>query len=319
MNKWHGQHCARSMAITRQFMTDYDRIQSLLGLCEEYQGHEKTRRALLKYLRTTEYTVTTVPFEMAEQIMETNAMAEDELQAQLAPTEKRIKTANVSAVGAVPTWTPRENCEICHKPGHAATDCLTFMHNEGVCGHWFMHSIGKYKTGCKWGSTCNKKHERPNCEPKAALKNVSSMAIGTLPTNGTAKLQEMQMRDLEGHDLTLMPNETLHWVSNCKIWLQPEHDEETMCSVCDEGHSTITPCENGGGSHSELTKSMGIELTASAVEPDRPFRWVSYAMQVQKDALQVGIVNSMPKRLMLATKAQRRSLGTWNSLYDNDD
>ena len=100
---------------------------------------------------------------------------------------------------------------------------------------------------------------------------------------------------------------------------------ETMCSVCDYGHSTITPCENGGGSHSELTKSMGIELTASAVEPDRPFRWVSYAMQVQKDALQV----AMPKRLMLATKAQRRSLGTWahstqsqsslNSLYDSDD
>jgi len=84
-------------------MTDYDRIQFLLGLCEEYQGHEKTRRALLKYLRTTEYTVTTVPFEMAEQIMETNAMAEDELQAQLAPTEKQIKTENVSAVGAVPT------------------------------------------------------------------------------------------------------------------------------------------------------------------------------------------------------------------------
>ena len=107
------------------------------------------------------------------------------------------------------------------------------------------------------------------------------------------------------------------------LWLQPEHDGETMCSVCEEGHSTITPCENVGGSHSELTKSMGIELTASAVETDRPFRWVSYEMQAQKSELQV----SVPKMLKLSTANQRRSAGTWahstqsslNSLYDSDD
>ena len=45
--------------------------------------------------------MTTMPFEMAEQIIEKTAMAEDELQAQLAPTDKHITNANVNAVGAV--------------------------------------------------------------------------------------------------------------------------------------------------------------------------------------------------------------------------
>ena len=58
-----------------------------------------------------------------------------------------------------------ETCKICDKPGHNACDCLRFMQREGPCGHWFMHSIGIYETGCTYGASCKKKHERPSIEP----------------------------------------------------------------------------------------------------------------------------------------------------------
>ena len=79
-----------------------------------------------------------------------------------------------------------EICQICAKAGHNARDCLLFMQREGTCGHWFMHSIGIYETGCTYGASCKKKHERPSIEPpennvvNAAgnAKPVSSMSTG---------------------------------------------------------------------------------------------------------------------------------------------
>ena len=58
-----------------------------------------------------------------------------------------------------------ETCALCEKPRHDARDCLVFMQREGVCGHWFMHHIGKYRSGCTFGDSCRKNHERPSSEP----------------------------------------------------------------------------------------------------------------------------------------------------------
>ena len=75
---------------------------------------------------------------------------------------------------------------ICAKSGHNARDCLLFMQREGTCGHWFMYSIGIYETGCTYGASCKKKHERPSIEPPetnvvtaaGCAKPVSSMSTG---------------------------------------------------------------------------------------------------------------------------------------------
>ena len=59
-------------------------------------------------------------------------------------------------------------CPICSKPGLMACDCLIFMQNEGTCGHWFMHSIGRYKPGCMYGDTYTKRHARQAKEPEVS-------------------------------------------------------------------------------------------------------------------------------------------------------
>ena len=53
--------------------------------------------------------------------------------------------------------------------------------------------------------------------------------------------------NLEGHNLTLIPNETEGRMNNFKMQLQPEHDENTLCTDHKEGHSEIKPCGNVGG------------------------------------------------------------------------
>ena len=39
---------------------------------------------------------------------------------------------------------------------------------EGTCGHWFMHSIGRYKTGCRYGDAYRKRHARLGKEPEVS-------------------------------------------------------------------------------------------------------------------------------------------------------
>ena len=98
-------------------------------------------------------------------------------------------------------------CKICSKPGHNARDCLLFMQREGTCGHWFMHSIGIYRTGCTYGTACIHKHERPSNEPPENGADadvpgtpVSTMATGAIPNTNGAKPVLKEMTNEEGKE-----------------------------------------------------------------------------------------------------------------------
>ena len=276
--------------------TDYNRIEFLLALCEQYQGHSKTKRALLKELHKEGTCLTNALFNVAVPIMETAAKFEDELNAQM--SAGKLSTAAVNTVCAdvkreahkdkVGARKGLETCKICDKPGHNARDCLQFMLREGTCGHWFMHSIGIYNTGCSYGRTCKKKHDRPNFEPPenevvtaaGSATRVSSMAAGAVPeTNGGKPvMQELPVSELKTKEFTIMPNETNYWLNSNKIWMQPKDEDDSLCQTCETEHSQITPCSSGG-QHSLLGHQMACALAVSAVEPDKPFRWASYSSQ----------------------------------------
>lgn len=162
-----------------------------------------------------------------------------------------------------------------------------------------MHSIGIYETGCTYGSTCKKKHKRPSIEPpendvvtaagnakpvssmSTGAKRVSIMAMGASPeANGDEYvLKELAVSEIESRDFNVAPNKTNYWIKNKKIWLQPEGEEGTLCQHCDEGHSTITPCSDGG-QHLLLSQQMALALAASSQDPNNPLKWASYASQV---------------------------------------
>ena len=119
------------------------------------------------------------------------------------------------------------------------------MKQEGTCGHWFMHSIGIYDTGCTYGSACKQKHERPSIEPPendvvtatGNAKPVSSMSTGAtrvsvMATGASPKvdgdeyvLKELAVSEIESMDFNLAPNKTNYWIKNNTIWLQPECDD----------------------------------------------------------------------------------------------
>ena len=71
--------------------TDYNRIKFLLALCEQYQGHSKTKRVLLKKLHRQGICLTNAPFSMAVPIMETTAKFKDELNAQMGLNRLKIR------------------------------------------------------------------------------------------------------------------------------------------------------------------------------------------------------------------------------------
>ena len=251
-------------------------------------------------------TFTNVPFSVAAPIIGAAAVFEDEISAQMGPTvnEKRTETA-VMAVGA--NGDPERNtkmgagavetCAICEKPGHNARDCLVFMQREGVCGHWSMHHIGKYRSGCNYGDSCRKKHERPSSEPvensKRAATNatqVAAMATKTVPDThgGKPVLKEINASDMADQTFPLIPNDTGNWMCCNKVWLQPEDDDTTMCTNCQEGHSVIKPCKLGGR-HSGILHQMAMEMSISAVEEQRPFRWMPYGVGVQREAIDANV------------------------------
>ena len=148
------------------------------------------------------------------------------------------------------------------------------------------------------------KHERPSIKPpendvvadagrnqaaakpissmSAVAKRVSVMATGASPEahGGEYSLQELTVSEMESGDLHLAPNKTQFWMKNNKIWLQPEGDDDTVCKNCHEGHSVITPC-NDGGQHFLLLKNMVSDLAVSSTHPDVPLKWASHATQVQ--------------------------------------
>ena len=286
----------------QQPKTDYDRINFLLDLCAAYQGHTKTRRALLKALYSQGTTLTNAPFREAVPIIGKFAKFEDEINAQMGAAEdtRMEKKAAVNTAGAAHNQRERgtrmgaggpEICNICAKPGHNARDCLQFMQREGTCGHWFMHSLGIYRTGCDFGSQCKKKHERPKGEPPenatvavpVGTKRTAAMATGAVPiTNGgKPKIQEMGLADISGKTFAVfMPSKATVWIKCNRMWLQPKDENDMVCQNCNTCHSLIETCEDGG-THSLQYHEMACELAATAVEADRTFKWVPYSVQVQ--------------------------------------
>ena len=103
----------------------------------------------------------------------------------------------------------------------------------------------------------------------------------------------------------LIPNHAGNWMCCNKVWLQPEDDETTMCTNCQEGHSIIKPCKLGGR-HSGILHQMAMEMSISAVEEQRPFRWMPYGVQVQRDAIEanVSLATATRTRFPVFTRAR---------------
>ena len=92
--------------------------------------------------------------------------------------------------------------------------------------------------------------------------------------------KELAISQIQPEEFKLAPNKTNYWLQNNKIWLQPEGEGESLCQNCDEGHSHITPCSDGG-QHSLLSQQMASALAASSRDPNVPLKWASYASQVR--------------------------------------
>ena len=259
--------------------------------------------------------ITNVPFSEAAPIIAMAATFEDEISAQMKTADKDHRATAVNAatpgknkftgMGAGQGAGSAEVCNICERTGHNARDCLQFMQREGVCGHWFMHSIGKYSTGCMYGSGCKKKHERPIAEPvenengnenTERARQAKIMATATLPeTNGGKPvLKGLQLGEID-QQFSMIPNDTGYWLCENKTWLQPETDDITGCTNCNMTHSAIQPCADGGY-HSALYHNMALQLQISAVETGRPFRWISYDTQMVKDGTDAKVMTTMATR-----------------------
>ena len=89
------------------------------------------------------------------------------------------------------------------------------------------------------------------------------------------------MADVKDRGFALVPNKTPWWIKNNKAWLQPANDAESLCQTCDEGHSHIAKCSDGG-CHSKLTHEMACALATSAVETAQPFTWLPYETQTRQ-------------------------------------
>ena len=199
----------------------------MLKLCAEYQGHTKTKRTLLKTLHKKGINITNVPFNVALPIIRSAAFFEDEINVQMGDDSDIAGAVAAASVNTVGAGSGTEQCKICSKPGHNARDCLQFMQREGTCGHWFMHSIGKYRTGCTYGSACRKKHERPSIEPpeNAAVgdndnaKPVATMATGVIPNTNGGKpvVLEMQPKDVVDQKFAISQNETGWWIKSNRM------------------------------------------------------------------------------------------------------
>ena len=129
-----------------------------------------------------------------------------------------------------------------------------------------------------------------NANPVSSMstgaKRVSIMATGASPndTGLHATMEyvckELAVSQIQPEEFKLVPNETNYGLQTNNIWLQPEGEEESLCQNCDEGHSHITPCSDGG-QHSSLSQQMASALAASSRYPNVPLKWSSCASQVR--------------------------------------
>ena len=156
--------------------TDYrdDRLEFkfLLRLCGQYQRTDKTKRKLIQQLRTIDKTLMNAPFAEAAAMIEATPSSHDEAEAQMG----RGRVATAVTVNTIMGTGMAKPCRICSAPGHAVRDCMVFMKRTGTCGHWFMHSIGKYQTGCRYGDNCKLAHKRPEVEPEEDTQQVKVAA-----------------------------------------------------------------------------------------------------------------------------------------------
>ena len=117
----------------------------------------------------------------------------------------------------------------------------------------------------------------------------------------------MQVSDMTDQNFVLIPNNTGNWVCSNKVWLQPEDNDTsmTLCANCKEGHSTIKLCKNGER-HSGMLHQMALEMSISAIEEQRPFRWMPYGVQVQKEATETDVPLTTATRTRFPVIARRR-------------
>ena len=79
--------------------TDMDRIEDILKMVEQYQGHNKTRKKYLQRLFSTGHSDTTVPYDMAEPIIGTAARAIGRLDAVLGESKWKTVGVNITHTG----------------------------------------------------------------------------------------------------------------------------------------------------------------------------------------------------------------------------
>ena len=292
--------------------TDTDRIEDILKLVEQYQGHKKTRKKYLQSLVSTGYSDTTVPYDMAEPIIGTAARAIDRLDALLGESKVKPVAVNTTRTGtgqqtAATGHSGGAVCKICAKPGHVARDCLSFMERKGVCKRWFMHGcLGKWGKGCEF-ENCRYKHERSDEEPEEEPVHVQCNAVGVTADPTEITVQDLQTLRMSGSTLPI--NNTNHWLNRSKFWMQPE-DDSSLCTGCNTEHSVIQPC-TGGGRHSMMPTEM--QRDAEAIR----CRWIPFSVQqaADRNTAVVSTMRATPTRtLVLATRSERKTAGV--GFYD---
>jgi hypothetical protein len=172
-------------------------------------------------------------------------------------------------------------------------------------------------------------------------KKVSVMATGASPGDNGDKyvLEELPASEIKQGNFHLVPNETIYWILNNKVWLQPENESDTMCRNCDEGHSQLTPCSDGG-QHSLLSHHMASTLAASSKDPNPPLRWASYKAQLvaaldvhESSVLAVGTRVGSPPAYRMDRRARKAACSSisaktcvaakdanmYSCLYNDDD
>ena len=121
----------------------------------------------------------------------------------------------------------------------------------------------------------------------------------------TPVLLEVHASDMADQKCILIPNNAGNWVCCNKVWLQPKDDDTSMCTHCQEGHSIIKPCKLGGR-HSGMLHHMALEMSISSVEEQRPFRWMPYGVQEQKEAIEANVSLTTATRTRFPVMDRRR-------------
>ena len=146
-------------------------------------------------------------------------------------------------------------CPICNKAGHVARDCLIFMQNEGTCGHWFMHSIGRYKTGCRYGDACTKRHARPEKDPEVSPRQDGGeqrgQQVNVAAASVSVEAAAAEGNNVEGdHELPtaerqVLSTSTSAWQASRRSQVATRADRRGIISVLRLNATTMEDDEDG--------------------------------------------------------------------------